>query len=128
MLNIIRNTDFLQPLWIFSEKFSQYPYNFKNTFDSIIIDIGSNVGDTALDLTSKGLTVYGFEPVKELHEISLKNTELNPHLKEKINLFNYGVSYKRGKISIDSIESASDYINKKDSYEIEVITIEDIIK
>ena len=113
---------------IFAEEFCEYPYEFKNMEKGmIILDIGSNVGDTALDFASKGLTVYGFEPVKELYELSLKNVGLNPHLKDKTNLFNYAVSYKKGTISIDKMDSTSDYVDTEDSYEIEVITLEDIL-
>lgn len=113
---------------IFAERYAEYPYSFKNDKKGeTIIDIGSNVGDTALDFACEGLTVYGFEPVKEIYEISLKNAELNPHLKDKINLFNYGVSYKSGTITIDSMDSTSLYINSEDSYEVEVITIDDIL-
>lgn len=113
---------------IFAERYAEYPYSFKHDKKGeTIIDIGSNVGDTALDFACEGLTVYGFEPVKEIYEISLKNAELNPHLKDKINLFNYGVSYKSGTITIDSMDSTSLYINSEDSYEVEVITIDDIL-
>lgn len=102
---------------IFAEEFCEYPYEFKNMKKGkIILDIGSNVGDTALDFASKGLTVYGFEPVRELYELSLKNVGLNPHLKDKINLFNYAVSYKKGTISIDKMDSTSEYIDSEDSY------------
>ena len=113
---------------IFAEEFCEYPYEFKNMENGkIILDIGSNVGDTALDFASKGLTVYGFEPVKELYELSLKNVGLNPHLNDKINIFNYAVSYKKGTISIDKMDSTLDYVDAEDSYEIEVITMEDIL-
>ena len=80
-----------------------------------------------MDFASKGLTVYGFEPVRELYELSLKNVGLNPHLKDKTNLFNYAVSYKKGTISIDKMDSTSEYIDSEYSYEIEVITLEDIL-
>lgn len=114
---------------IFAEEFGEYPYNFKNIGkNKVIIDIGSNVGDTVLDFASKGLNVYGFEPVKELYEISLKNRELNPSLKDRIHLFNNGVSSKKGFISIDKMDSTVDYINSKDSYEVEIITLDDIIQ
>lgn len=114
---------------IFAEEFGEYPYNFKNIGkNKVIIDIGSNVGDTVLDFASKGLNVYGFEPVKELYEISFKNRELNPSLKDRIHLFNNGVSSKKGFISIDKMDSTVDYINSKDSYEVEIITLDDIIQ
>ena len=113
---------------MFAEHFGDYPYNVKNIAENdVIIDIGSNVGDTALDFASKGLIVYGFEPVRELYEISLKNAQLNPHLKDRINLFNYAVSNRRGRITIDALDSTAEYVNSGDSYEIEAITLEDIL-
>lgn len=113
---------------IFAEKFAEYLYNFKNLKKGdVIIDIGSHVGDTALDFASKGLIVYGFEPVKELYQISLRNAELNPQFNNQLNLLNYAVSYKKGKVLIDSLESTSDFANSQDSYEVEVITIDDIL-
>ncbi len=112
----------------FAEIFAEYPYNFKSSpKDNIIIDIGANVGDTALEFANEGYVVYGFEPVKHLYEVSQKNLELNPNLKDKIHLFNYAVSYKRGHITIDSLDSTSYFIDSVDSYEVEVITLDDII-
>lgn len=92
-----------------------------------IIDIGSNGGDSSLYFATQGAIVYGFEPVKPIYEYSLKLIEVNPNLKNKLHFFNYGVSDKNGKINIDFMNSASAY-SKNDSYEVEVITIEDILK
>lgn len=102
-----------------------FDIDYKN---KCVIDIGSNVGDTALFFAGEGADVYGYEPVKHLYRYSLEIKELNPDIKNKLNFFNYGVSDKKGKIKIDSMESTSTYINSEDSYEIEVITIDDILK
>ena len=113
---------------IFSEQFIEYPYLYKNAEEGkTIIDIGSNVGDTVLDFASKGLVVYGFEPVKDLYELSLRNIELNPDLKDNVHLYNYAVSYKNGKITISNMKSTSDYIEGNESYEIDVISLGEII-
>lgn len=114
--------------YIFAEKWAQFPYNFKKISEGdIIIDIGANVGDTPLEFASMGLTVYGFEPVKELYDISLKNLNLNPHFENRIYLFNNAVSYKKGTITIDSLGSVGGYIDEE-QYDVDVITIDDIIK
>lgn len=114
--------------WIFSEKFAEYPYNFKSVNrDDIIIDIGANVGDTALDFASKGLIVYGFEPVRELYKIALENVALNKKFENRIHIFNYAVSNRNGTITIDAMDSTSEYVNDDDCYEVEVITLEDIM-
>lgn len=93
----------------------------------IVIDIGANIGDTALFFARNGATVYGFEPVRDLYEIAVRNAELNGNLKDKVHLFNYGVSYKRGKLNIEDMNSASGYAGKKDSYVVDIITIDDIL-
>ena len=92
-----------------------------------VIDIGANVGDTALFFAKNGAEVYGFEPVKDLYNISLQNIELNQSLKDKIHIFNYGVSYKRGKLNIEEMRSTSGYTNDKDKYSVDIITIDDIL-
>lgn len=93
-----------------------------------VIDVGSNVGDTGLYFAGEGATVYGYEPVKHLYDYSLEIKELNPDIKDKLNFFNYGVSDKRGKIKIDAMDSTSAYVHSEDNYEVEVITINDILK
>ena len=113
---------------IFSEYYEDYYSNFDINYENrIIIDIGANSGDSALFFASKGAKIYGFEPVKEYYEIAKKNIELNDSLKNNIKIFNYGVSYKKGTLSIDSMDSVSSYINDNDSYEIEVVSIEEIL-
>lgn len=113
---------------IFFEYYADYYSNFDINYNNrIIIDIGANSGDSALFFASKGSKVHAFEPVKELYDMALKNIELNKDLKNSIKIFNKGVSYKRGTISINSLDSVSNYISNNDSYEVEVVSIEDIL-
>jgi len=59
--------------------------------DKIVVDVGAFVGDTALYYANLGAIVYAYEP----HPINFyylkKNIELNPHLNDKIKLFNEAV-------------------------------------
>jgi len=59
--------------------------------DKVIVDVGAFVGDTALYYASLGAVVYAYEP----HPINFywlkKNIELNPHLKDRIKIFNEAV-------------------------------------
>lgn len=55
--------------------------NFK---DKIVIDVGSECGDTPLYFASKGATVYAFEPIKEHFEALSKNLSLNEKLSKSI--------------------------------------------
>lgn len=68
--------------------------------DKVIIDIGANIGDTALKFAKQGAIVYAFEPVPPVYEMALKNIELNPSLKDCIHFFNYAVFNKKGNIEI----------------------------
>jgi len=52
--------------------------------DKIVIDVGSECGDTPLYFASKGATVYAFEPIKEHFEAMLKNLSLNEKLSKSI--------------------------------------------
>ena len=91
-----------------------------------VIDLGGNIGDTALFFANEGADVISFEPVKHLYDIAVKNVELNPKLKNKITLVNKGVGGKRGKLEFDSpmIESYRD----SDSTEMEIITLSDLLE
>lgn len=60
--------------------------------------------------------------------MALKNFELNPELAKYIKLYNYGVSHKKGKLNIKAMNSVSNYIVSDDYYEIEIISINDLIK
>jgi FkbM family methyltransferase len=59
--------------------------------DKIIVDVGAFVGDTALYYANFGTIVYAYEP----HPVNFywlkKNIELNPHLKDRIKIFNEAV-------------------------------------
>jgi len=50
----------------------------------IVIDVGSECGDTPLYFASKGATVYAFEPIKEHFEALSKNLSLNEKLSKSI--------------------------------------------
>ena len=102
---------------------SDWGINFK---DRVVIDIGSHIGDSSLYFAGQGAEVFAFEPVKYLYNYSLKLRDINPKIKNRIHLFNNGVSDKKGIISIENMDSTSACL-KEDSYEIEVITIDDIL-
>jgi hypothetical protein len=59
--------------------------------DKVVVDIGAFVGDTALYYANFGAIVYAYEQ----HPINFywlkKNIELNPHLKDRIKIFNEAV-------------------------------------
>ena len=59
--------------------------------------------------------------------LSIKNVNLNPELSKRIQLFNLGVSDKCGKINIHSMDSVLGYADEGASYDIEIISLEEII-
>lgn len=97
-----------------------------------LIDIGANLGDTALYFANKGYDVIAFEPLPNICEIAYKNIELNPQYKEKIRFINKAVSYKKGKITIsydnNNSASAGEFKKFNNEIEVETITIEDILQ
>lgn len=99
--------------------------------EKILIDIGANIGDTALYFANKGYDVYAFEPLPQICEIAYKNIDLNPNLKEKIKFFNKAVSYKNGTLTISYDEKNSaitgEFNESDKKIEVEAITINDII-
>ena len=64
--------------------------------------------------------------MKHIYELGLENIELNPNLKNKIQYINKAVGGKKGTMNITT-RSIKAYVDENDSYEIDVITIEDII-
>lgn len=91
-----------------------------------VVDIGGNIGDTALFFANEGAKVISFEPVKHLYDLAVENVNLNNDLKKNIILVNKAIGGKRGKLSLDST-SIIEYVDT-DSNEMEVITINDLFE
>lgn len=98
--------------------------DFQNRF---VIDIGANVADTTLYFAKNGANVIGFEPVKHLYDLGIKNISVNFNLKNNITFINKAVGGKKGKISIGDNNSTKGYVGQNDSYDVEVITISDVL-
>lgn len=126
--NILNFSDMELNLSSFFELFSDsYWDDFGIGYSNrCVIDIGSNGGDSSLYFAKQGADVYGYGPVKPIWEYSQELIELNPVLKDKLHFFNKGVSDKRGTINISAMDSVSAY--ESDSYDVEVTTIDDILK
>ena len=97
-----------------------------------LIDIGANVGDTAIYFANKGYEVIAFEPLPHIYNIAIKNISLNPSVKEKIIFVNKAVSCQNGVITINFNENdtagASEYTIANQQVTVETITINDIIE
>ena len=111
-----------------TEYFSGDEWDMINFQDRFVIDIGANVADTTLYFAKNGAKVIGFEPVKHLYDLGLDNISLNPKLKENITFINKAVGGKKGTLSIENMGSTEAYVNQNDSYDVEVITIKDVLE
>jgi len=74
-------------------------YKWLDAKNRDVVDIGANIGDTAIYFALKGAKhVYAFEPYPYSYDIAMKNIKLN-HLEDKITLLNEGCG-KSGSIAI----------------------------
>ena len=97
-----------------------------------MIDIGANIGDTAIYFILMGAKkVIGLEPSQEIFKHAEKNLKLN-NLSSQINLFLAGCSNSKTSIELDYAEQISKNIeNSKiisnDIKKIPTLSLEDII-
>ncbi|MBX6361733.1 MAG: FkbM family methyltransferase [Acidobacterium ailaaui] len=94
--DLILNVKCKQELFTMKEVFVFQEYNYIIEKPSVLIDIGFNVGYTSLFFAKNEMVkkVYAFEPFDETLEQGKLNLSLNPMLKEKVILYNYGLSGK----------------------------------
>lgn len=103
-----------------------------------IIDIGANIGDTALEFVNRGVKrVYSIEPIPQTFQYLIKNIS-NNSLENVIIPLNYGISDKNEKMVIPIRENASggnsvsfnkrNRVNKlySKNVEVNVITVKDL--
>ena len=83
------------------ENFVNEQYKNLDVKDKDVVDIGANIGDTAIYFALKGAKhVYAFEPYPYSYNLAKKNIELNK-LENKITLLNEGCG-KEGFVTIES--------------------------
>jgi FkbM family methyltransferase len=98
--------------------------------DKIVVDIGANIGDTAIYFASKGAKkVIALEPFTQNYELAKKNIELN-NLTNKIDLIQAGCSDVSGtiKISNKSDGPCSILSEVPEGLEIPLLSLNDIVK
>ncbi len=85
---------------IYFEK--EYNLVFSNGNQNIIFDIGMNIGAASLYFANlkSVCKVYGVEPFKDTFDVANKNVLSNVKIKDKIELFNYGLDNYNGKSSV----------------------------
>jgi len=90
------NIQHYEEIFIFKEIFLDQVYDIELPEESVVIDIGMNIGLASLYFANKAnvLSVKGFEPFIGSFNRALQNIQLNKHLEDKIDIFNYGLSQK----------------------------------
>ncbi|WP_316759870.1 FkbM family methyltransferase [Pedobacter aquatilis] len=91
--NLSYNVQTYEELFILSEIFNQGVYNIALNENFILFDIGMNVAMTSLFLASRSncIEVNAFEPFTKTYDQALYNISLNPNIKDKININNFGL-------------------------------------
>ena len=105
-------------------------YKWLDVKNRDVVDIGANIGDTAIYFALKGAKhVYAFEPYPYSYNIAKKNIRLN-HLEDKITLLNEGCG-KSGSIAIKEDYKntvGTDLKNFKEGKKIRIESLDEIIK
>lgn len=78
-------------------------YGLIVNFDSVVIDVGSNVGYSVLWFAANPSIkhVYGFEPIEENFLRATEHLDLNPEIRHKIHLRNCGLGTTSAKKQMD---------------------------
>ena len=92
--NVKMNISNTEEWSILDEIYFSGDYNFHFPFECIVIDIGMNVGLTALYFARNVniKKVFGFEPVLPSFQKALENININENIAAKIRPFNFGIS------------------------------------
>jgi len=111
--------------------FFKEEYNFLPVKNQVVIDIGANIGDSAIYFALKGARkIIAIEPIQKNYDQAQTNIKLN-NFTNKIVLINAGISDKNDSIKINLENSGTTcFLEKDDNNGIEVplVTLEDILK
>ncbi len=83
-----------EDLFILTEIFDSLCYNFHTSGETVVIDVGMNIGIASLFFASDPNVrhVYSFEPFKRTYELACANLRHNPAFEAKITAHNFGLS------------------------------------
>lgn len=114
----------------FPAVFGLEDYNFLSVEGKIVIDVGANVGDSALYFALNNATkVIALEPYPYSYNSALKNVKLN-NLEDKISILNAGYG-KEGVVKIDSDFKntiSSDLKISDKGTEVQILSLKKILK
>lgn len=82
-----------EEIFIISEVFVEYDYNFLSKQSCILVDIGANIGISSLFFSRMSFVekIYSFEPVPETYQQSKNNLALNESISKVVELNNFGL-------------------------------------
>ena len=112
-------------------QFMKNEYGWLNVKGKNVIDIGANIGDTAIYFVLEGANrVYAFEPYPYSYKIAKRNIRLN-RLPDRIELLNEACGKEKGKIKIGinyKNFGGTDLKNFKNGTSINITTLSELIK
>jgi len=115
---------------LINENFIEGQYKWLDVKGKDVVDVGANIGDTAIYFALKGAKhVYAFEPYPYSYNIAMKNIKLN-HLEDRITLLNEGCG-KSGFVTIKEDygnTGSADLKNFKEGNKIRIESLDEIIK
>ena len=124
------NKQLSNSIGIINENFIEGQYKWLDVEGKDVVDIGANIGDTAIYFALKGAKrVYSFEPYPYSYNIAKKNIELN-HLEDGITLLNEGCGEK-GFVNIRKDYKntvGTDLKNFKEGKKIRIESLDEIVK
>ncbi|MBU0527645.1 FkbM family methyltransferase [Candidatus Micrarchaeota archaeon] len=113
-----------------SEIFFDEAYKQTNPNGKDVVDIGANIGDSALYFALRGAKhVYGFEPYPYVYKTALENIRING-LEEKITMLNSAIGGKEGTIIINPETQSfigSDLKASANGAKVSIITLENTV-
>lgn len=93
-------------LSLVDEIFLKNEYGLLNVKNAYVIDIGANIGDTALYFAGRGAKqVLALEPDPKTYAMAVRNLSLNPDLSKQISLKNVGCAERDGYIKLPAYKS-----------------------
>jgi FkbM family methyltransferase len=111
------------------DTFLKNTYRFLPVKGKIVVDIGANIGDTAIYFALHGASkIIALEPYPRNYELAKKNIEANI-FSDKIVILLAGCAAKRGNITIDPNKSDifGSIVKSEYGIEIPLLTLEDVL-
>ncbi|MCL2260339.1 MAG: FkbM family methyltransferase [Fibromonadales bacterium] len=93
-----------------------YEVSLNDNSQYVVINIGGNVGDTALYFASfeNIVKIYAYEPFKNTFNRALENLKLNQNLANKIEYHNFAIGNRNEELFLDDVDSiGASIINPK---------------